>query len=480
MIERPVLPFAGIVLLAFAAATLHTAGTEWGLVVGASAAAALIGLLATLLPSWSTRPAALLLLPIAADAVLAVLREAQGGSTSGYSPLAMLPVVWVGLVLGRRAVVAMAICTCALFGLPIAVLGAPMYPSSGVRGVVLWTVVALVVGLIVNRVMDGQRRHATLARVRAGELDRLVRTQTAIGTAAFSLDAVLATAVEEARAITAAEAAVIELPDDEDLVYRAVAGTAGGHLGLRLRRDGSFSGESLRTRRTLVCADSETDVRVDREACRRVGARSMVVVPLPHDDGAAGVLKVYSSQRGAFSDAHAGVLSILASMIGPALARAAHLHTLSNQAITDELTAVANRRHWNEQLDLALARCRRSGQPLSVILLDLDGFKAVNDRHGHAAGDRLLVETADAWSAALRAGDLLGRIGGDEFAVLVEGGGESDAVEVIARLAAARGTAHNASAGAATWDGHEAPETLLARADRHMYDDKRRRNGLAA
>ena len=83
---------------------------------------------------------------MAADLLIVLLRQSQGGSTSGYGPLAILPVVWVALTLGRRSVVAIAASTTLLFALPILLIGAPSYPSSGWRGVVLWTVSALVVG----------------------------------------------------------------------------------------------------------------------------------------------------------------------------------------------------------------------------------------------------------------------------------------------------------------------------------------------
>jgi diguanylate cyclase (GGDEF)-like protein len=349
-----------------------------------------------------------------------------------------------------------------------------MYPTSGWRGVILWTDVAAVVGTGANRVMADQRRQTLLAAARADELARLVATQTAIATGPFDLDTVMTTVVEEAQQLTRAAAAVVELPDGDELVYRAAAGTAAEHIGLRVAQATAISGRALRSRQALVCDDSEVDERVDRETCRRVGARSLVVVPLLHDGEAAGVLKVYAPSPRAFEIEHVQLLSLLADMVGSALARAELLEQLHEQAVTDELTGLPNRRAWNRQLELALVRARRTNLPLSVVVLDVDGLKEINDTRGHAAGDRLLRAITGRWAAAVREADLLGRLGGDEFGVLLEGADEVEAEDVVERLGAALGEGEAASAGCATWDGGEDATSLLARADRRMYEQKHR------
>ncbi len=205
----------------------------------------------------------------------------------------------------------------------------------------------------------------------------------------------------------------------------------------------------------------------------------MIVVPLLHEDEAAGVLKVSSGRANAFEERHAQLLAALGNLIAAALVRADLMHRLADQAITDELTGLANRRGWYRQLDLALARARRTHEPLSVVLLDLDGFKAVNDRRGHAAGDRLLRTVSGGWLAAVRLSDVLGRVGGDEFAVLLEGADAFAAEEIVARLEAALPAGQGVSAGIATWNGEETGEALVSRADARMYGRKRQRQ-LAA
>jgi diguanylate cyclase (GGDEF)-like protein len=475
---RPPVLAGGVVLLAFSTAWLWPGATD----VPVFAAAA--GLAAALLcvAAWfSFTRASLwtaLVVPVGCDLIVGLLRQSQGGSTSGYAPLALVPVVWTGLVLGRRGVVVMSACTTLLFALPIVIVGPPLYPDNGWRGVVLWSLISLFVGLGADRVMRAEQEQIEIAEARARELDHLAETQRAIATSEGDLDAVLRTVVDEAQRLTGADAAVVEIPDGDDLVYRAVAGTAAAHLGLRIPAAGAISGLAMRTGETLLCEDSETDERVDRDACRRVGARSMVVVPLRHDAQTAGVLKVYSEDAGAFRPEHVRVLTLLADMIASALARAALLEKLEHLALTDELTGLPNRRSWYERLEHALARARRSHAPLSVVVLDLNGFKQVNDRRGHAAGDRLLLTAGACWSTALRDSDVLGRIGGDEFAVILEQTDEETAAVVASRLEESLMSSEvTVATGIATWERPEDAASLLSRADTAMYG---RKNGRAA
>jgi len=158
-----------------------------------------------------------------------------------------------------------------------------------------------------------------------------------------------------------------------------------------------------------------------------------------------------------------------------ALVVGALVRQVRTAAATDPLTRLPNRRSFEEQLDRALARAERSGRPLSVLALDLDGFKAVNDRQGHAAGDRLLVESSKAWSTALRTGDVLARNGGDEFVVLLPDSGESIARRVADRLGSRTPDPLGVSVGVAVSRGGEDGDALLRRADQALYAAKRSR-----
>jgi diguanylate cyclase (GGDEF)-like protein len=110
-----------------------------------------------------------------------------------------------------------------------------------------------------------------------------------------------------------------------------------------------------------------------------------------------------------------------------------------------------------------------------VALIDLDHFKAFNDRHGHPAGDALLRRAAVAWRGALRSADVLARYGGEEFAILLAGCSAESARDIIERVHRATATVdqQSASIGVATWDGEESAESLVSRADKALYRAKR-------
>jgi diguanylate cyclase (GGDEF)-like protein len=144
---------------------------------------------------------------------------------------------------------------------------------------------------------------------------------------------------------------------------------------------------------------------------------------------------------------------------------------LATEARRDPLTGLGNRRLWDEQSAVELSRARRDGTPLSVVLLDLDGFKVVNDAGGHAAGDALLRDLAVRWSPLVRLPDVLVRIGGDEFAALLPGAGR-EAAELVAKRLAAVASDVGISYGTAQWTPPEDFDTLVVRADRQLSEHK--------
>ncbi|GAB2681468.1 diguanylate cyclase [Thalassiella azotivora] len=174
------------------------------------------------------------------------------------------------------------------------------------------------------------------------------------------------------------------------------------------------------------------------------------------------------------------VFADLAAFLGMTVACGMHGHVAAGQrrrltvlSRTDGLTGCLNRRGFEERLREALSRARRTEEPLSLLLLDLDGFKQVNDTQGHAAGDDLLRWVAQTASAGLRAGDGVGRLGGDEFAVLLPGCGADDAQVLGVRLQSALAARTGVSVGAATLgvDGADL-EALYLQADRTLYAQK--------
>ena len=163
---------------------------------------------------------------------------------------------------------------------------------------------------------------------------------------------------------------------------------------------------------------------------------------------------------------------------------------LEARADVDPLTDVLNRRGFERELKRSLAYVKRYGPSAALLYLDLDGFKSVNDRHGHAAGDAVLKAVAMVLNRHVRASDLVARLGGDEFAVLLWNIGEADAGRkaLAIEAAIARTTATHAgatlsvgaSAGAALLLPLDQPADVLDRADRAMYARKAERNSSKA
>lgn len=169
--------------------------------------------------------------------------------------------------------------------------------------------------------------------------------------------------------------------------------------------------------------------------------------------------------------AAASLVITLGTMVGGGLIVGHLVGQVRALAGTDPLTGAPNRRTAEQVLGDGLARARRSAEPLSIVLLDLDGFKQLNDASGHATGDQILRDAVRSWTALLRTGTLA-RLGGDEFLVVLESCAEDDAVAVAQRLVRATPTPVGCSAGVAGWDGVEVDADLLRRCDAALYRGK--------
>ena len=316
----------------------------------------------------------------------------------------------------------------------------------------------------------------------AAQLREIIRIQNEIAASALDLTAVMELVLERAQSATAAAAAVVELSEGEEMVYHVARGTAADHVGLRLSAATSLSGLCVRQGQVLHCEDAARDDRVDLEACRRVGAMSMVCVPLSHCGRVVGVLKVYDPAPGAFDVSDVETLELLSGVIAAHMTHAADFQGREHESMHDVLTGLPNRRAFDERLAEEVARVTRHGGDLALCLLDLDKFKQVNDTEdteGHPAGDAVLRAVADKLSLVRRE-DTAYRLGGDEFALILAEASDYGALAVAARIQKAieedvRCGGVSASFGIAMFQPGDDALAIMARADIALYDAKRTR-----
>jgi len=217
------------------------------------------------------------------------------------------------------------------------------------------------------------------------------------------------------------------------------------------------------------------------EPLRAAGAEALVVLSLGDAEAPQGVLLLTHSAPIALDTEDIELLELLALQATSALATAGAVAELRSLASSDGLTGLGNQTAFHTALAEACSRPPRPG--FALMVADVDGFKAVNDRDGHAAGDGVLVEVARGLQSALRAEDRLYRIGGDEFAALVRVADPGEAWTAATRLhrAVSETPGPPVSIGVAVHERGEVGDSLFGRADAALYEVKRAgRDGIAA
>jgi diguanylate cyclase (GGDEF)-like protein len=217
-----------------------------------------------------------------------------------------------------------------------------------------------------------------------------------------------------------------------------------------------------------------------------LNVRSTLAVPIVADGKVLGAIALCSSRSDAFNQEQAWFLGLITPKLAATIAAAQDVQKLKTEAATDPLTAVPNVRATFQRLEVEVERARREDTPLAVLFLDLNHFKHINDTYGHGAGDRVLVQTAERLKACLRAYDFLGRLGGDEFLIILPGMGEESIWTKVASLkkavdgnvvTLADGAAISASVsiGLALYPTDaRSVEDLIYRSDKRMYVDKKK------
>jgi diguanylate cyclase (GGDEF)-like protein/putative nucleotidyltransferase with HDIG domain len=280
----------------------------------------------------------------------------------------------------------------------------------------------------------------------------------------------------QVRAAFAYDLVRVEAVDGErsELVVEAQEGYRSTILGRRFELGEGLSGICARKGEAVISNDVEND---ERYAPIHHGVRSALSLPLKYRDETLGVLSIESLKSQSFSQQDVLTLGTLADQVGVALHNAQAYQEAQEQAITDGLTGLKTHRYFMEALEAEWRRAPRSRRPFSLIMMDLDGFKRVNDRQGHLEGDKVLTAVAQALGARSRQSNLVARYGGDEFAILLPDCTTDQAVGMAERLRAKLAAdpylaSHRvtASFGIATFPLHGAtPDDVLRVADCGMY-----------
>ena len=289
----------------------------------------------------------------------------------------------------------------------------------------------------------------------------------------IDLDAVLERALATAVGLPGVDAAMISLSDEEE----ALVATAGMSSEEAARQPVSHpSGDAARAVRIAYRYD---DRHEEGPPARLI--QGGIAVPLRDGDNEpTGTLAVFwrGSGRMASDDELAG-LEELAASCGPAIRNAQRFREASKLADLDALTNLHNRRYFHETLAREVARAERYDRPLTLIVIDIDDFKAINDRIGHLEGDAVLATAAERLRSAVRGADVPCRIGGDEFGVILPevGLGEAEPLSRRIQLAVGSGAIEPAervhvSAGIAELRHGDDAIALFQRADAALYRAK--------
>lgn len=322
------------------------------------------------------------------------------------------------------------------------------------------------------------------------QLMQVIRIQTEIAQLGLDLGGVMQYVVEKTLPLIDANGAAIELAEDGEMVYRAATGIASNQIGLRLKIETSLSGLCVMTGETLFCGDADTDPRVDQDACRLMGLRSMIVMPLKHKGITVGALKAMSAQANKFNQQDITLLGMLSEVVAASMYFSVKYDSdnLFIKATHDGMTGLANRALFMDRLRNAVARTSREQSPSGVLMIDMDGLKQINDSQGHRIGDAVIIEFSNRLKNATRSTDTAARLGGDEFGVILSPLESTDGIDIAMQridteikspfVFEDKQYQLKASIGSALIpnDGSE-PEQIMEVADHRMYASKKVRKG---
>ena len=264
-----------------------------------------------------------------------------------------------------------------------------------------------------------------------------------------------------------------------ELLSGARSGSGTDQRPVTFRKGEGLIGWVVEYKEGVLVDDAANDPRFVPGARQGFAIRSMIAEPLWSAGHVIGVLSISSPKAAAFAPDDALMARLLANCSTPPIERA----RLRRLAMTDDLTLAYNQRYLSPRFNEEIERARRSGQPLSILLLDLDHFKKINDEHGHEVGDAVLRIFADRVRSSVRRIDVFIRRGGEEFLLVMPATTQEQARASAERIRRTLGDTaldvgngqtvrQTVSIGVATWDAVESPEAFQRRADVAMYQAK--------
>ena len=281
-------------------------------------------------------------------------------------------------------------------------------------------------------------------------------------------------------------AAVVGLMDSDRLWFKSKLGLDVPQLD---RQIAMCAHAIMRPDEPLVIEDLQQDPRFKQNplVTQAPHLRFYAGAPLIDPQGyALGTIAVVDMKPRTITETQRTMLQDLSTLVISALESRNRAILLGRLAMTDHLTKLANRAQFERTLDSGLAHARRTGEPFTVLYLDLDDFKKVNDTFGHAAGDEVLCEVARRLAKEVRAEDLLSRFGGDEFGVFMRQSAEDSVESLVKRITDAvaepiplssdERVSVGISVGMASYSGAiDSKSSLLAQADQSLYEAKRKK-----
>lgn len=334
--------------------------------------------------------------------------------------------------------------------------------------------------------LAGQISTAISALARRDSLMRIYSFGQRLATASTPDQAITSTLDFLAEQFDFELSAILLTREDDSLSVAGLRGPyhdGGIEIDATLPTSSGIIGWVAKNRRPLLVPNVKDDSRYFEAFS---GTRSELAVPVLFSGNLLGVINVESQQPEFFDDEDCQLLEVVASHLAIALSNLASQDILREQAIRDPLTGLFNRHYFNSIIASELSRADRYDQPLSLMMIDIDGFRAVNNEFGHLKGDEVLCEIARMLERSVRGADRVIRYGGDEFLVLMpETNGRGDVGVVAERLRARikeipdqtgiKGCTIDLSIGVYTREPHEerSLEAILEEVDRRMYVEKR-------